>query len=350
VPIDQAALAQLADLPQVVRSDRAHAMEHSLEVQLPFLQTVLAPGWTLLPLAVGDATPEQVAAVVERLWGGDETLIVLSSDLSHFLPYAEAQRSDARTTARIAALATDLDPQDACGAHVLNGALLAARRHGLLAERIDLRNSGDTAGDRSRVVGYAALAFTPRPDPVAVAPDLGAALLSRARNTIRRALGLPADEAEPPNPALSQPGATFVTLHDTRGALRGCIGSLEAWRTLDEDLRHNAEAAALRDPRFKPLTRSEWEAGLQVEVSLLEAPQPLPAFRSQAQALALLNPGQDGLIFEWRGHRATFLPQVWAQLPTPAAFMAALKHKAGLAADFWADDVRLSRYRVRSFE
>ena len=159
VPVDQAALAQLADLPQVLRSDRAHAMEHSLEVQLPFLQTVLAPGWTLLPLAVGDATPGEVSAVIERLWGGDETLVLLSSDLSHFLPYAEAQARDELTTARIAALATDLDPHDACGARVLNGALLAARQHGLQAERLDLRNSGDTAGGRGQVVGYGAFAL-----------------------------------------------------------------------------------------------------------------------------------------------------------------------------------------------
>jgi len=355
VPVDQAALAQLADLPQVLRSDRAHAMEHSLEVQLPFLQTVLAPGWTLLPLAVGDATPGEVSAVIERLWGGDETLVLLSSDLSHFLPYAEAQARDELTTARIAALATDLDPHDACGARVLNGALLAARQHGLQAERLDLRNSGDTAGDRSRVVGYAALAFAPAlaaqttQAAAATEPDLGAALLSRARNAIRTELGLPT-EAEPSHPALGQPGATFVTLHDARGALRGCIGSLRAWRTLDEDVRRNAEGAAFRDPRFRPLSRAEWQAGLQVEVSLLDAPQPLPRARSEAEALVLLKPGQDGLILEWHGHRATFLPQVWEQLPEPAAFLAALKRKAGLAADFWAEDVQLSRYGVHSHE
>lgn len=407
VPIDQAALAALADLPQVLRSDRAHAMEHALEVQLPFLQTVLAPGWRLLPLAVGDAAPQEVAEVVERLWGGDETLILLSSDLSHFLPYGEARRRDEGTVQRIAALATDLDPHDACGARVLNGALLAARRHGLRAERLALCNSGDTAGERSRVVGYAALAFAPGPaaagavdaavdedeqdaadagaaagagaaggaadaghaadargagaagniaktgDAAAAAagePALGAALLSRARNAIRRELGLPADEAEPPHPALQAPGATFVTLHDARGALRGCIGSLQAWRALEEDVRRNAEGAAFRDTRFRPLSRAEWQAGLQVEVSLLDAPQPLPPVQTEAQALALLKPGLDGLILNWHGHRATFLPQVWAQLPEPAAFLAALKRKAGLAEDFWAGDVELQRYGVRSFE
>lgn len=366
VPVDQAALAQLADLPQVVRSDRVHAQEHALEVQLPFLQVLLAPGFTLLPLAVGEATPEAVAQVLERLWGGDETLIVISSDLSHYLPYTEAQARDAETVRRLAAGASDLDPQDACGARALNGATLAARRHGLRAELLDLRSSGDTAGDRRRVVGYAALAFSTDPArPSAAAADaaevaevadtaapanLGAALLSRARNAIRARLGLPADEAEPAHPALAAPGATFVTLQDARGALRGCIGSLQARRSLEDDLRANAEAAALRDPRFAPLSAAEWAAGVGVEVSLLDAPEPMPRVRSEAEALALLKPGRDGLIFEWRGRRATFLPQVWEQLPEPAAFLAALKRKAGLAADFWADDVALWRYGVRSFE
>ncbi len=146
---------------------------------------------------------------------------------------------------------------------------------------------------------------------------------------------------------MQQPGATFVTLHDARGALRGCIGRLEATRPLGEDVRANAIAAAFEDPRFAPLSAIEWP-GLQVEVSLLGPTEPLYA-RDEAHALAQLRPGVDGLILQWRHARATFLPQVWAQLPEPAAFVAALKQKAGLPADFWAVDVRLARYRVRSF-
>lgn len=159
VPVDVQALAGIATLPQVVCSDAAHALEHSLEVQLPFLQAVLGD-FSLVPLAVGHATPAEVAEVLDRLWGGDETLIVISSDLSHHLPYHAAQHSDAEAAEQILALDPTLDHQHACGATPVNGLLLAARQHGLHASLVDLRNSGDTAGDKSRVVGYGAFSFT----------------------------------------------------------------------------------------------------------------------------------------------------------------------------------------------
>jgi MEMO1 family protein len=159
VAVDAAALAALDGLPQVTRSDRVHEREHSLEVQLPFLQTLLGSSFTLVPLVVGDASAEAVAQVLERLWGGDETLIVISSDLSHYLPYEQAQAADQATAQRILALDAGLAPHEACGAAAINGALLAARRHGLTPRLLGLRNSGDTAGDRDRVVGYGAIAF-----------------------------------------------------------------------------------------------------------------------------------------------------------------------------------------------
>jgi len=162
VPIDQQGVAAIEDLPQVVVNDAAHALEHSLEVQLPFLQAVLGE-FSLLPLAVGHASAREVAEVLERLWGGDETLIVISSDLSHYLPYTAARQADERTAQRILALDPHVDHQQACGATPLNGLLLAARRHGLQAHLLDLRNSGDTAGDKSRVVGYGAFAFSSEP-------------------------------------------------------------------------------------------------------------------------------------------------------------------------------------------
>ncbi len=158
VPIDQRAVAAIEDLPQIVFNDAAHAQEHSLEVQLPFLQTVLGE-FSLLPLVVGHASPEVVAEVLERLWGGEETLIVVSSDLSHYLPYNSARQIDAQTAQRILDLDPTIHHQQACGASPVNGLLFAARQHGLQAQLIDLRNSGDTAGDMARVVGYGAFAF-----------------------------------------------------------------------------------------------------------------------------------------------------------------------------------------------
>lgn len=159
VEVDPAARARLLRLPQVVESAEAHAWEHSLEVQLPFLQTVF-DSFTLVPLVVGAASAEEGAEVLETIWGGAETLIVVSSDLSHYLPYEVARQVDSATARAILALRHDLAPQQACGAIPVDALLLAAKRHGLEARLLDLRNSGDTAGDRARVVGYGAFAFT----------------------------------------------------------------------------------------------------------------------------------------------------------------------------------------------
>ena len=158
VELDTAALDVLRALPQVVVSDEAHALEHSLEVHLPFLQTVLRE-FKLVPLAVGRADAREVAAVLDAVWGGPETLIVVSSDLSHYLPYREAQGIDRATCEAIVALKTDVDHEQACGATPVCGLALSAQRRNLQAELLDLRNSGDTAGDKNRVVGYAAFAF-----------------------------------------------------------------------------------------------------------------------------------------------------------------------------------------------
>jgi AmmeMemoRadiSam system protein B len=159
VPVDTAAIKMAATLPQVSISDLAHAEEHCLEVQLPFLQSVL-DDFAVAPFVVGGATGEQVAEVMELLWGGSETLIVVSSDLSHYLPYAVARQVDEATADNVLNKRPLAHHEQACGAAAINGLIETARRRHLSPELLDLRNSGDTAGDRSRVVGYAAFAFT----------------------------------------------------------------------------------------------------------------------------------------------------------------------------------------------
>jgi AmmeMemoRadiSam system protein B len=162
IPLDQEAIAVIADLPEVETLAAAHAEEHSLEVQLPFLQQTLG-AFKLVPLVVGGATPQAVARVLEQLWGGTETLIVVSSDLSHYLPHNAARNRDKATAQAILEMRTGLVGEQACGAHPINGLLLAARQHKLTPHLLDLRNSGDTAGDPDQVVGYGAFVFTEAP-------------------------------------------------------------------------------------------------------------------------------------------------------------------------------------------
>jgi AmmeMemoRadiSam system protein A len=187
------------------------------------------------------------------------------------------------------------------------------------------------------------------PDPAAPsASERGKLLVALARDAIAQVLG-----ERPPAPKLQRPGwleapgAVFVTL-TRHGLLRGCIGSLEAHRPLWQDVEANARAAAFDDPRFAPMTSAEWPA-TRVEVSILSPARPMD-FSDEADALAQLRPGIDGVILEHGWHRATFLPQVWEQLPDPREFMAHLKSKAGLAPNFWADGIRLSRYSVEKFK
>lgn len=176
--------------------------------------------------------------------------------------------------------------------------------------------------------------------------SLGKALLTSARNAIGERFGLAAQVVSPVR-ELGEPGASFVTLNQN-GQLRGCIGSLEAHRPLATDVAENALAAAFRDPRFAPLGKDEF-ARTRVEVSLLTPPEPFPV-ADEADALARLRPGIDGLILSYGRRRATFLPQVWESLPEAHQFIAQLKLKAGLPADFWHQQITLARYGVRKWK
>lgn len=176
-------------------------------------------------------------------------------------------------------------------------------------------------------------------------PEAGEILLDVARATITGALGLPAEFAAVPNWA-QQPGATFVTLTGPQG-LRGCIGSLQAYRPLGVDLRANALAAAFEDPRFPPMSAEEWSQ-VEVEVSLLSSLQRMH-FDNEESLLQQIQPHQDGLVLSHGVHRGTFLPQVWDELPQPREFLRALKHKAGLPADFWSVNIEVYRYMVEKW-
>lgn len=340
IPVDAEAVRAVSRFPQVVTSAPAHAMEHSLEVQLPFLQRVLG-AFSLLPLAVGAATPDQVAEVLDAVWGGPETLIVISTDLSHYHRYEEAREIDAGTMGQISRMESSLTHEQACGATPVNGMMKLARARGLSIRRLAACNSGDTAGGRDRVVGYSAFALD---EATVVSPEeAGRTLVGLARAAIAARLVM-RDPPRPPAAAwLAQPGATFVTLTQA-GRLRGCIGSLTPRLSLGADVLSNAQSAAFSDPRFKPMTAVEW-AQTQTEVSMLSAAKPIH-FADEDDLLEKIVAGEDGLILEAPGHRGTFLPQVWESLPDKRQFLTQLKLKAGLPADFRTGRCRVLRYRV----
>lgn len=351
VRLDQQAVQQVLQLPQVSIDDDAHADEHSLEVQLPFLQTLLED-FALVPFSVGDATGEDVAELLEELWGGDETLVVISSDLSHYHAYREAQARDAETTRAIEALQPEpLDWESACGRVPIRGLLLTAKRKNLAVHTLDVRNSGDTQGGRDRVVGYGAWAFV---DSASAQrdeydPEERKSLLDLARHSIEFSAthGAPATVSLNDYPSkLIATRACFVTLR-TSGDLRGCIGSVEASRPLVIDVADRAFAAANRDPRFSPVRANELE-NLEISISVLSPLESLTV-ASQEELLNQLRPEIDGLIVQEVTSRGVFLPAVWAQLPNPRDFLRQLKKKAALGEDYWSNSLQFWKFETETF-
>lgn len=341
VPIDHQWLDQLRDHPRFGVSDEAHEGEHCLETQLPFLQRMLG-NFTIAPILCGRVSRDEVADVLDKLWGGPETVIIVSSDLSHYLDYQTCRALDASTCAAIERLVpVELTPEQACGATPVNGLLAAARRRGMRVETLDLRNSGDTAGPRDRVVGYGAWAFWEQDTALQLSDEMvrrhGALLNDMARQAIAGggslAGNLPA--------AFERNGACFVTLHKA-GMLRGCCGSVMAWRPLIEDIQANALRAAFDDPRFFPLEQFEWNE-ISLSVTLISPLQSM-SFESEADLLSQLQPYRDGLLIEEAGRRALFLPAVWKTVSGKQEFLAHLKAKAGLPADHWSSTFRSSRF------
>jgi len=365
IPLDKKTEKFISALPQVTTLDATHAQEHSLEVHLPFLQVTLGD-FLLVPLVVGLATPKQVAEVLDAVWGGPETLIVISTDLSHFLDYETAVRTDTRTKEAIERMDGDaIGDHDACGRYPVKGMLELAKQRGMDISTVGFCNSGDTAGDKGRVVGYGAWVLTEGENtetkPEKPGEDLsgieaeavkaralldthGESLLRLAAASILNGLeeNKPLEVAlENQPPELRENGAVFVTL-EKNGRLRGCIGTLEAYRPLVEDVAEHAFDSGFRDHRFSPLTRDELD-DLSISISVLSPFVPF-TIANEADLLRQLRPGIDGLVIQKGPHRALFLPQVWEQLKEPPLFLAHLKHKAGLDPNHPVDGLKAWRF------
>lgn len=338
----------------VPASDR---QEHAVEVILPFLQTRLAK-FRIVPIVMGPGRigkyTEAIAEIYDR-----QTLLVVSSDLSHYLSYEEAEKRDRQTIDRIEDLnekALAAGKNRACGATPLRVLIRMARHRSWEPRLLFYENSGDTAGSRRRVVGYAAIAFygeEAMEQSTGMSEEKGRLLVELARETIARELGQTDQYRESVESRLTDEifqarRGTFVTLTKNK-QLRGCIGNLVPDKPLKQGVQENAINAAFRDPRFSPLSRDELDQ-VEIEVSLLSEPQPLD-YKDADDLLAKLRPGVDGVILRKGMHSSTFLPQVWEQLPEKEMFLSHLCMKAGLPGDAWkTGDLEILTYQVQYFE
>lgn len=357
VPLDRTAISAVESIAGVTCRDDAHLQEHSLEVHLPFLQRCLN-GFSLVPLVVGQADTDLVATLINTLWGEEDTLLVISSDLSHFLPYEQARSKDADTVAMIENRQPLLTPDQACGCKPLNGLLQVLQQRKLSIETIQVRNSGDTAGNPDRVVGYGSWIVNEsgttdtmqQEDNTDTLPlSLRQQLLGLGRQMIVHSLGDGGEfqiQLNQFHPALREKRGCFVTLNKM-GRLRGCIGSLVASRPLVLDLANNAIAAAFKDRRFQPLTLEEYPL-VDLHISVLSPATPLQV-GSRQELLDTLRPGIDGIILEQESHRSTYLPSVWEKIPDPEQFVSELRAKAGLPKEGWSEKMKVSRYTTEEF-
>lgn len=350
VAVDIAARDEIARLPGVAIAPEPFVGEHSLEVQLPFIQRALGDV-EVLPILVGQPAPGQVSDMLGRLWGGPETAIVISSDLSHFHDYATATAKDAETAVGIERLQSQVcEGHRACGFFGIDGLLDQARRRDLRVTALDVRNSGDTQGGRDRVVGYGSFAFE-YAHTARLNDGARRTLIDVAKEVVRQAAthgGKPPQlniNGQLPRALLAQ-RATFVTLN-IAGRLRGCRGSILPQQSLISDVANNAFQSGFGDPRFTPLTAEELER-LEFHISILSTPRRIDC-RSEAELLDELRPDVDGLILRDGQRQSLFLPSVWAQIPDARVFLQQLRLKAGLSADHWSPTFEAYRFGTESF-
>jgi len=349
-PVAAVAHMELAKARGVFVDSRPFAGEHSLEMHLVMLQAMLPAPFEIVPILVGDADPHHISEALRVVWGGPETVVAVSSDLSHFLDRASAESIDADTARRIETLdARSLDGRRACGFLAVKGALEIAAGRDMRASGLHLATSADVGADASRVVGYGAFALEyaasarlQDADRELLLSACMAALAEAARNGGKP----PALALNATSPGLSPWRATFVTLTENE-QLRGCIGSAAPRRPLIDDAVANTAQAGFADPRFPPLKESEL-AGLRIDVSILSHPRPIPA-DSESALVGALEPDRDGLVLGVGRRRALFLPSVWRQLPDGRAFVRHLIAKAGLETTGWPEGLEAMRFRVESF-
>ena len=319
--------------------------EHSVEIQIPFLQRTLKPGFRIIPIVVGRADAKDLASALKPLID-DRTLIVASSDLSHYYSYEKAESLDRKCTANAPELNIEgMSGCEACGITPILTLMNIARDFNWTGQLLDYKNSGDTAGDKKSVVGYMSVAYFEGVDR-----KEQEFLLSLARRTLNEyyenGTAARVDESTL-TPRLKKVQGCFVTLNKNN-ELRGCIGHIIPQKPLYECVIENALSAALQDPRFEPVKKEELK-DIGIDISVLTVPKKLD-YSDAKDLLGKLTPMQDGVVLKYGLGGATYLPQVWEQLPDKADFLSSLCRKSGNPADCYTKKPEISLYQAQVFK
>lgn len=343
IPISPIAV-ELEEKKIIKHTSEAHDREHSLEVQLPFLQVMLGD-FQLVPIVMGNVNPAEFAKKLEP-YVDDDTLIIASSDLSHYHPYAEANSLDTSCVNHILTLdLKDVANDELCGVIPVMTVMEIARMRGWTPKLMDYRTSGDTAGDKNQVVGYASIVFHD-----GLNSEEEEFLLTLARDTLEKRVRFnetPKVDESRLTERLKADGACFVTYHEN-GDLRGCIGHLEARMPLYKCVMENAVNAAIHDPRFNPVKEAELDE-IGIEVSVLTPPAELP-HKDADDLLEKLTPLRDGVIIQSGYYQSTYLPQVWEQIPNKKEFLSQLCMKGGAGRDCWKNpETKILTYQAQVF-
>lgn len=355
VSIDKVLSKQLANKnPFITVSDKAHKKEHSIEVQLPFLQRVLK-NFTIVPIAYGNIEPERLAEALKPYLNRKDTVIVFSADLSHYYSYDHAKQLDEHTANLISNNDADIYQEYSCGSIGINAALILSKENNLYPETLDLKNSGDITGDKSQVVGYGAWSFTENKNNklVGLEKELNnlQSFIGVYKNELREIVQISLEEAvenkqfKPSRSDYSNrlfdKGASFVTLIKN-GKLRGCVGTIIPQEAIALDVANSTYRAAIQDKRFDKLSKEELK-NLDYYISLLTNLERV-RFLSEEDLLSKIEEGKDGLVIVDGNRQGLFLPSVWKEIPDKKDFLQNLKIKAGLSPTYWSNKIIVYRF------
>ena len=322
--------------------DEALAPEHSIEIQVPLIQT-LFENVSIIPILIGKESPEKIKNIIEYYYPNKENGFIISSDLSHFLTDEKAKQIDTVTAQMIeSGNIEEFQYQQACGALGIVGLALFSNENNYSLIRIDMENSSSTTGDKTSVVGYGCWFLYEGKTNDYLKKYYTKAILDLCKIAISSRFENKETQIKYPQ-VFNQLGASFVTL-EKNNHLRGCIGSIIAHRSLILDIVSNAQNAAFKDPRFNPVEKSEVEQ-LQIAVSILSEPKKMN-FKDEEDLLNQMRPNIDGIIIKDKGYQAVYLPSVWEQLPDKKEFLNTLKIKAGLSADYFSDTFEAYRFET----